>query len=69
MEYKLEIDDGDLQAIIEEYLLSHAGFDFDELEVVNNRPMNIGCTLGSKSSSSTFARKTTVSGGMIDRFR
>lgn len=41
VEYKLEITDEDLQKIIEDYLIRHADFDFDELEVVNNRPMNI----------------------------
>ena len=41
VEYKIEIDDGDLEEIIGEYLSLHAEFDFDEIEVVNNRPMNI----------------------------
>jgi hypothetical protein len=41
VEYKREINDDDLDEIIEEYLKRHAKFDFDELEVVNNRPMNI----------------------------
>ncbi len=41
VEYKIEIDDGDLKEIIGEYLSLHAEFDFDEIEVVNNRPMNI----------------------------
>jgi hypothetical protein len=41
VEYKLEINDDDLEEIIEDYLSRHAKFDFDELEVVNNRPMNI----------------------------
>ena len=41
IERKLEINEEDLQGIIEEYLRSHADFDFDEVEVVNNRPMNI----------------------------
>ena len=41
VEYKIEINDDDLDEIIEEYLMSHADFDFEELEVVNNRPMNI----------------------------
>jgi hypothetical protein len=41
VEYKIEINDEDLDEIIEEYLMSHADFDFEELEVVNNRPMNI----------------------------
>ena len=41
VEYKIEINDEDLDEIIEEYLMRHADFDFDELEVVNNRPMNI----------------------------
>ena len=41
VEYKIELGDEDLAAIIEEYLLRHADFDFDEIEIVNNRPMNI----------------------------
>ena len=41
VEYKFEINDEDLEEIIEEYLMRHTKFDFDELEVVNNRPMNI----------------------------
>ncbi|MFO0888242.1 MAG: hypothetical protein U0790_03740 [Isosphaeraceae bacterium] len=41
VEYKVEIKDEDLAKIIEDYLLQNAEFDFDELEVVNNRPVNI----------------------------
>jgi hypothetical protein len=41
VEYKLEINDEDLEGIIDDYLSQHAQFDFDELEVVNNRPVNI----------------------------
>lgn len=41
VERKLEIDEKDLQEIIEDYLRRNADFDFDEIEVVNNRPMNI----------------------------
>ena len=41
VEFKVEINDEDLDAILEDYLSRHAEFDFDELEVVNNRPMNI----------------------------
>jgi len=41
VEYKIEINDEDLDEIIEEHLMRHTKFDFDELEVVNNRPMNI----------------------------
>ncbi len=41
VERKLEIDEEDLREIIEDYLIKHADFDFDEIEVVNNRPMNI----------------------------
>ncbi|KXY14312.1 hypothetical protein [Bacillus sp. FSL K6-0067] len=41
VERKIEINEEDLQKIIEDYLDRHAVFDFDELEVVNNRPMNI----------------------------
>lgn len=41
VEHKIELNDDDMERIIEAYLLDHADFDFDELEVVNNRPMNI----------------------------
>jgi hypothetical protein len=41
VEYKIEIDEEDLQGIIEAYLHRHAAFDFDEMTFVNNRPMNI----------------------------
>jgi hypothetical protein len=41
IERKLEINEEDLQEIIEDYLMRNADFDFDEVEVVNNRPMNI----------------------------
>jgi hypothetical protein len=41
IERKIEIDEDDLERIIEEYLSRHADFDFDEIEIVNNRPMNI----------------------------
>ena len=41
VERKIELDDEDLDRIIEEYLRLHAEFDFDEIEIVNNRPMNI----------------------------
>jgi hypothetical protein len=41
VERKLEITDEDLHAMIEEYLLNHGDFEFDEIEIVNNRPMNI----------------------------
>ena len=41
VERKIELDDEDLDQIIEEYLRLHADFDFDEIEIVNNRPMNI----------------------------
>jgi len=41
VEHKIEIGDEDLEEIIREYLERHADFDFDEVEVVNNRPMNI----------------------------
>jgi hypothetical protein len=38
VETKLEINEEDLQEIIEDYLIRNADF---ELEIVNNRPMNI----------------------------
>ena len=41
VEYKIEINEEDLEGIIEDYLMRHAEFDFDEIEIVNNRPMNI----------------------------
>ncbi|WP_010243737.1 hypothetical protein [Acetivibrio cellulolyticus] len=41
IERKIEINEEDLQEIIEEYLMSHMDFDFDEVEIVNNRPINI----------------------------
>lgn len=41
VERKLEINEEDLQKIIEDYLMRNADFDFDEVEIVNNRPMNI----------------------------
>lgn len=41
VERKFEINEEDLQEIIEDYLLANADFDFDEIEIVNNRPMKI----------------------------
>ena len=41
VELKLEIDQDDLREIIEDYLTRHHDFDFDELELVNNRPMAV----------------------------
>ena len=41
VEHKIEINEEDLDEIIEEYLTRHCDFDFDEVEIVNNRPMNI----------------------------
>jgi hypothetical protein len=41
VERTIEINDDDLSAIIEEYLHAHSEFEFDEIEIVNNRPMNI----------------------------
>jgi hypothetical protein len=41
VERKIELNDEDLDRIIEEYLRLHAEFEFDEIELVNNRPMNI----------------------------
>lgn len=41
VEYKVEINDDDLEEIIGDYLTRHAKFDFDEIEVVNNRPVNV----------------------------
>ena len=41
IEHKIEIDEDDLREIIDHYLMSHTDFDYDEIEIVNNRPMNI----------------------------
>ena len=41
VEHKIEINEEDLEQIIDEYLMRHADFDFDEVELVNNRPMNV----------------------------
>lgn len=41
LEHKIEIRDEDLTEIIEGYLTRHADCDFDDIEIVNNRPMNI----------------------------
>ena len=41
VERKIEINEDDLEKIIEDYLMRHADFDFDEIEIVNNRPMNV----------------------------
>ncbi len=41
VETKLEINEEDLQEIIEDYLIRNADFEFDEVEIVNNRPFNI----------------------------
>ena|SRR5271157_5891673 len=41
VEHKIELHDEDLEEIIRDYLEQHAEFDFDEVEVVNNRPVNI----------------------------
>src|SRR5262249_7534827 len=41
VEYKVEITDDDLEEIIGDYLTRNAKFDFDEIEVVNNRPVNV----------------------------
>jgi hypothetical protein len=41
VERKIEINEDDLKEIIEEHLMRHVDFDFDEIEIVNNRPMNV----------------------------
>ena len=41
VERTIEINDDDLDTSIEEYLREHGDFDFDEVEIVNKRPMNI----------------------------
>jgi hypothetical protein len=42
VEYKIEIDEEDLEEITENDLRRHAELDFDEIEIVNNRPRNSG---------------------------
>lgn len=41
VERKWEINEEDLSAIIEGYLRQHTDFDFDDIDIVNNRPVNI----------------------------
>lgn|SRR5699024_5531200 len=41
VERKFEINEEDLSEIIEDYLQRKTGVIFDEVEIVNNRPMNI----------------------------
>lgn len=41
VERKIEINEEDLQEIIKDYFLRNTEFDFDKIEIVNNRPMNI----------------------------
>jgi hypothetical protein len=41
VERTIEINDGDLRTIIEDYLREHGDFNFDEVQIVNKRPMNI----------------------------
>jgi len=41
VEHKIEINEEDLEQIIDDYLMRHADFDFDEVEIVNNRSMNV----------------------------
>ena len=41
VEHKIELHGEDVEEIIREYLERHADFDFNEVEEVNNRPMNI----------------------------
>ncbi len=40
VERTIEINDEDLQEIIEDYLSTHSDFEFDEVTIVNMRPMN-----------------------------
>ncbi len=44
IEYKIEINEEDLPKIIEAYLMQHADFDFEEVQIENNRPFNIWLT-------------------------
>ena len=41
VERKIEINEEDLKEIIDDYLTRNADYDYDEIEIVNNRPMNI----------------------------
>ena len=41
VEHNIQIGDEYLEEILREYLERHADFDFDEVEMVNNRPTNI----------------------------
>jgi hypothetical protein len=41
VETKIEINEEGLPAIIEYYVRDHTDVDFDEIEVVNNRPVNV----------------------------
>ena len=41
VERKIEINEEDLTEIINDYLIRNGDFDFDEIEIINNRPMNI----------------------------
>lgn len=41
VERKFEINEEDLPEMIEEYLRQHTYFDFDDIAIVNNRPVNI----------------------------
>jgi len=41
VERTIEINEEDLPAMIEEYLRAHGKFEFDEIEIVNNREIDI----------------------------
>ncbi len=41
VERKIEINEEDLTEIIDDYLSRNSDFDYDEIEIVNNRPINI----------------------------
>ncbi|EAR0848856.1 hypothetical protein P8F27_004718 [Salmonella enterica] len=41
VERKVELDDQDIEEIIKDWLIDNADFEFDEVEIVNLRPMNI----------------------------
>ena len=41
VELKVEINEEDLREMIETYLTEHHEFDFDEMVLVNKRPVNI----------------------------
>lgn len=56
VERKIELDEENLAEMIKDYLLRHADFEIDEVEVVNNRPMS-GCTRSAANMWPTSRRR------------